>query len=222
MNHRIVHSLAAALAAGALAFPAGAHESHAAPAAAAPRATGASVPARVAATKAALRDLWIGHVFWVRSVVDARFSENAGQASAAEQQVVANARAIADSIAPFYGQEAADALFGLLAGHWKAISGYLDATRAGSKAGQDASFRALAANANEIAAFLAGANPNLPEQTLSGLLITHGGHHVQQIQQFAAGQFEAEAKTWGAMTEHMYVIADALAEAIAKQFPDKF
>jgi hypothetical protein len=42
------------------------------------------------------------------------------------------------------------------------------------------------------------------------------------VGEFKAKQYDAEAKTWAAMTQHMYVIADALAEGIAKQFPDKF
>ena len=185
-------------------------------------ATGATTSVTVADTRAALRDLWLGHVFWVRNVVDARFEGNANEAKVAEQQVVANAKAIAASIAPFYGQAAADQLFGLLAGHWGAISDYLDATRTRSKADQDAAFKQLLANADQIAAFLAGANPHLPVDTLRGLLTAHGSHHVQQIQQFQAGQFDLEAKTWAAMKDHMYVIADALAGGIAKQFPDKF
>jgi hypothetical protein len=185
-------------------------------------ATVATAAVTVADTQAALRDLWLGHVFWVRNVVDARFEGNANEAKVAEQQVVANAKAIAASIAPFYGQAAADQLFGLLAGHWGAISDYLDATRAGSKAGQDAAFKLLVRNADQISAFLGGANPYLPVDTLRGLLTAHGSHHVQQIQQFKAGQFDLEAKTWAAMKDHMYVIADALAGGIAKQFPDKF
>ena len=70
--------------------------------------------------------------------------------------------------------------------------------------------------------FLAGANPNLPVETLRGLLTAHGAHHIEQIKQLEAGQYQQEAATWAAMTRHMYVIADALAGAIAKQFPDKF
>lgn len=173
-------------------------------------------------TRAALRDLWLGHVFWVRNVVDARFEGNSAEAKAAEQQVVANAQAIAASIEPFYGQAASEQLFGLLAGHWGTISDYLDATRTASKAGQDAAFKQLLANADQIATFLSGANPNLPAETLRGLLTAHGSHHVQQIQQFKAGQYEQEARTWAAMKDHVYVIADALAGAIAKQFPDRF
>jgi hypothetical protein len=134
--------------------------------AAAPAASETCVPTKIADTKAALRDLWIGHVFWVRNVVDARFAGNAAAAKAAEQQVLANAQA--------------------------------------------------------IATFLSGANPYLPADTLRGLLLAHGGHHVQQIQQFQAKQYDEDAKTWAAMTAHMYVIADALAGGIARQFPDKF
>ena len=136
--------------------------------------------------------------------------------------MVANAKAIAASIEPFYGKAASEKLFTLLAGHWGAISDYLDATRANRKAGQDAAFKQLVANADEIAAFLGGANPNLPVDVLKGLLMAHVSHHVQQIGEFKAKQYDAEAKTWAAMTHHMYVIADALAEGIAKQFPDKF
>jgi hypothetical protein len=54
------------------------------------------------------------------------------------------------------------------------------------------------------------------------LLQAHGGHHLSQIQQLKAKQYADEAKTWAEMEVHMYVIADALTGAIAKQFPEKF
>ena len=187
--------------------------------AAAPAA--AATPA-VAATRASLRDLWVGHVFWVRNVVDARFAGHTTRAAAAEKEVVANAMAIAGSIEPFYGKPASDQLFTLLAGHWQAISAYLDGARAGDKAATDGAMAKLLANADAIAKFLSNANPNLPYDAVHGLLAAHGSHHVQQISQFKAGQWEAEAKTWAAMKDHMYVVADALADAIAKQFPERF
>lgn len=184
--------------------------------------TPATVSVKLVDTKDALRGLWFEHIFWVRNVVVARLAGNAGAARAAEAEVVANAKAIAGAVEPFYGKAASDQLFKLLAGHWGAISEYLDATRAGSKAQQDAAFTKLTANANEIAAFLAGANPHWPVATLRGLLTAHAAHHVQQIQQLHAGQYDAEARTWAAMASHMNVIADALAEGLAAQFPAKF
>jgi len=185
-------------------------------------AEAAAVPAKVAATQDALRDLWIGHVFWVRDVVVARLADDGKKAKAAEQQVVANARAIAGAIEPFYGTAASDQLFELLAGHWGAISDYLDATIADRDRRQDNAADALSANALDIAAFLSSANPNWPEETLRGLLAAHGAHHIQQIQQLHAEQYAEEAATWTAMKDHMYVIADALTAGLAKQFPEKF
>ena len=216
MKFQVSCLLAAAL---AMSLPAAAHEApHATPA----QDTPAVLPVKLTDTRAALRDLWIGHVFWVRNVVDARFEGDAAAAEAAERQVVANARAIAASIEPFYGKAASDQLFTLLAGHWGAIKGFLDAAHANDKAGEDKALQALLKNADEIAVFLGGANPNLPVDVLRGLLTAHGSHHVQQIHELRAKQFDAEAKTWAAMTQHMYVISDALADGIAKQFPDKF
>jgi hypothetical protein len=52
--------------------------------------------------------------------------------------------------------------------------------------------------------------------------MAHGGHHVQQNQQFAKNDAAGEARTWEAMKSHIYTISDALVGALAKQFPDKF
>lgn len=177
---------------------------------------------QVAQAAMAQRDLWIGHVFWVRNVVEETMAGRADAAKAAENQVVANAKQIAAAIEPFYGKAASEKLFSLLAGHYGAVKQYLDATMANSKAKQDAALKSATDNAGEIATFLSGANPNLPADTVRSLFVAHFGHHVQQIQQLHAKQFAQEAQTWEAMKNHMYVIADALAGALAKQFPDKF
>ncbi len=184
-------------------------------------ADGASESATLTATKAVLRDLWVGHVFWVRSVVVARFDGNAAAEAAAEAEVVANAKDLAASIEPFYGAEARDALFELLAGHYGAVKAYLDAA-SGDTGGEQAALDALLDNAAKLAGFLSTANPNWPEEELLELLQMHGGHHIGQIEHLAADEYAEEAEVWSAMTGHMYVIADALAEGLAAQFPDRF
>jgi hypothetical protein len=185
-------------------------------------APNAAVPAKVAATQAAERDLWVGHIFWVREVVRGLAEKNQAAADFAEKQVVANAKQLAGAIEPFYGKAAGDQLFKLLAGHYTAVKSHATATIAGDEAGAKKALAELTANANEIARFLSGANPNLPEATLKSLLAAHGGHHVQQNQQLAAHDMAGEARTWDAMKSHVYTLADALIAGIAKQFPDKF
>ena len=178
--------------------------------------------AKAVTTQAAERDLWLGHIFWVREVARGLAEKNQAAADLAEKQVVANAKGIAGSIEPFYGKAATDQLFKLLAGHYTAIKAHATATVAGDAAGAKKALGELTSNANELAKFLAGANPNLPEATLKSLLAAHGGHHVQQNQQLVARDFAAEARTWDAMKTHIYTISDALVGGIAKQFPDKF
>ena len=170
----------------------------------------------------ALRDLWIGHIFWVRNVVLTTSCQDEAAAKVAEEQVVANAKSIADAIIPFYGKDAADKLFGLLAGHWGAIKEYMNAAFKDDAAGKDAAIKKLQANADEIAGFLSSANPNWPKSVLSAALQAHGIHHVQQINAVQGKDFTAEARMWTAMKDHIYVIADTLAGGLVKQFPKKF
>ena len=96
------------------------------------------------------------------------------------------------------------------------------ATAASDAAGQSTATQSLTANAEEIAVFLSKANPNLPKEAVNGLLLAHGGHHIQQIQELKDRNYEAEAKTWQDMKAHMYQIADAMTDALAKQFAKRF
>jgi hypothetical protein len=177
-------------------------------------------PAKVAATKKAVEGLWIGHINAVRKVVVAEIAGTDTKVS--EGEVVTNAHAIADAIAGFYGKPAGDRLFTLLAGHYGAVKAYLDATVAKDAAKQSAATDKITANVGEIATFLSGANPNLPKDTVAEMFMMHGSHHISQIQELAAKDAAAEAKTQVQMKAHMIEIADALTDAIAKQFPEKF
>jgi hypothetical protein len=169
-----------------------------------------------------LRDLWVGHIFWVRNVVLATKYGEADAAKVAENKVVEDARAIADAIAPIYGKDASDKLFGLLAGHYGAIKDYMTAAFAGNTEAKGTAVEKIKKNAGEIATFLSSANPNWPKQTLVDLLMAHGAQHIAQIDQVNIKDFSAEAKTWDDMKKHIYMIADALAGGIVKQFPNKF
>ena len=171
--------------------------------------------------QAALRDLWHGHVMHTREYALAMHAHKPVAAKAAADAVVANAKQISDAVAGFYGKAAGTRMLELLGGHWGAVQALTDARAKGDNAAGDKATADLTANAGEIAKFLAGANPNLPEADVRGLLVAHGAHHLQQVQQIMAGDMRAEAQTWKAMQLHMDTIADALAGAIARQFPAK-
>jgi hypothetical protein len=172
--------------------------------------------------KLALRDLWTGHIFWVRNVVLTTKQGEKEAAKVAEEQVVQNAKELANSITPYYGKEASAKLFNLLAGHYGAIKDYMSAAYGGDKKAENLAADKLKKNAEVIAAFLSSANPNWPKETVLSLLVEHGGHHMAQIDAINAKNYSSEAQTWDAMKENVYVIADALADGIVKQFPKKF
>jgi hypothetical protein len=178
--------------------------------------------AKTSQTAAALRDLWVTHIFWVRNVSLATFDKNDLATKVAEQQVVANAQSIAATIEPFYGAAAKEAFLKLLAGHYGAVKAYLVATANGDDSAQATATQSLTSNAEEVAIFLSKASPYLPKDAVYGLLLAHGGHHIQQIQQLKDRRYDTEAQTWEDMKNHVYQIADATADALAKQFAAKF
>ena len=202
------------LAGPAVAHPAG----H--PADAAPAAASATAPA-APKLQATMRSLWHGHIVHARAYAKAVHAGHAAEATKAANDVVANAKQIANAVGGFYGDAAGKQMLTLLAGHWGAVKALTDARGKHDEATASKAMTDLTANAGEIATFLAGANPNLPEDTVRGLMLAHGAHHAQQIQQIMAGDATGEAASWKAMQAHMDTIADALAGAIAKQFPAK-
>src|SRR5690606_34828179 len=168
---------------------------------AATAAVPADAPAEVAAPQlqAAMRDLWHGHIVHARDYALAVKAGNDADAQAAADAVVGNAKQIAGAVAGFYGDAAGEGMLTLLAGHWGAVKALNDARADGNEAAASQAMTDLSTNAGEIAKFLAGANPNLPEDTVRALLLAHGAHHSQQIDLILAGDTEGEAAEWTAM-----------------------
>ena len=183
-------------------------------------------PAKVANLRMALRDLYINHIFWVRSlVISTRLGEKKA-VSEADEYGLENAKAIGLSISPFYGQAAGEKFSSLFVGHYSAVKKYMSAAFANGFRGnatlKKAALDALMQNAAEIAAFVSAANPNLPKATVNGLLVTHVQQHVMSIDAAAKKDWSREADMWDPMVKEIYALSDALADGIAKQFPDKF
>src|SRR3546814_13367333 len=83
----------------------------------------------------------------------------------------------------------------LLAGHWGAVKALTDTRMAKDEAGATKAMDDLKANAAAIARFLAGANPNLPEDTVYGLMLAHGAHHSAQIDLILSDDTAGEARS---------------------------
>ena len=190
------------------------------PAATPAPATAAAAPA-APQLHTAMRALWQGHVQHTRAYAIAVKGGNAQAAKKAADDVVSNAKSIANAVGGFYGTAAGEQMLTLLGGHWGGVKAMTDAEQAGDTAAVNKAMTDLTANADAIAKFLSGANPNLPDDAVRGLMMAHVAHHSAQIREIMSGDTQAEATTWKAMRAHMDVLADALAGGIAKQFPAK-
>lgn len=192
-------------------------------------AADAPAPAAAAATTApaapklhaAMRSLWQGHIHHTRDYALAVKAGDSAAANKAADEVVANAKQIANAVGGFYGAPAGEQMLTLLAGHWGGVKAMTDAEHAGDTAGVNKAMNDLTSNADAIAKFLSDANPNLPDSAVRSLMMTHVGHHAAQIREIMSGDTAGEAKTWAAMQSHMNAFADALSGGIAKQFPQK-
>jgi hypothetical protein len=180
-------------------------------------------PIRVAEMQQTLRNLWLGHIFLVQHVVLYNETKDSAERDAAEKEVVANAKQIASTFAPFYGEARSEKLFTLLTGHYAAVKEYSAATIAGNTRQQDAALAHFESNTGDIDVFFNGANPyHLPKGTVRGLIAAHVAHHILRINLYKKKDYAQLDATWPMMRQHVYLIADTLATALAKQFPDKF
>ena len=179
-------------------------------------------PVTAADLQAVLRDEWSRHLFWIRNVVLDNAKNDLRSRDFAEKAVATNAKDIARTFRPFYGEAASDRFYTLLTEHYDAVEAYSEATVAGNKSLQESARAKFTSNTDEIAAFLSGINPHLSKDAVRGLFATHVDHHVAQINKLQDKDYAGEEETWPVMEHHIYVIADALATAMVKQFPNKF
>jgi hypothetical protein len=105
---------------------------------------------------------------------DAKTPHNPEARDAAEEEVVANARQIASTMTPFYGEAAAAELYSLLDINYGAVKEHSEAIVTGNKRRQDAALTRLAPNADDIAVFLNSINPYLSHDHVRSLIAAHG------------------------------------------------
>ena len=185
-------------------------------------AAGDANPVRVAEMKQSFRDLWLGHIYWVQHAVLDSVKNSPAERDAVKKEVDANTKQIASMLIPFYGEARSQKFLTLLDINISAVREYSEATVAGNKSQQDATLARLESNSDEFGVFFSGINPHLKKDTIKGLIAAHGAHHVLQINQYKKKDYGKLEETWPMMRQHIYVIADTMTTALAKQFPSKF
>jgi len=183
----------------------------------------ATISVKLADTRAALRDLWIGHVFWVRNVVEARFDNNDAAAAAAERQVVANAHAIAGAIEPFYGKAAGDKLTAELRQHILIAADLVAAAKAGDQAKLADAQARWEQNANGIASVLNSVNPRFWKlATMKAEMHLHLALTTEEAVARLNADWKADVAAYDRIHRHILHMSDLLSAGLVKQFPKRF
>jgi hypothetical protein len=178
------------------------------------------------ATKAAdlrvlLNALEREHVHLATAATRAGFDGSAHfQASAGELDK--NSKALAAAVGSVYGAEAEKKFYDIWASHIGFFVDYTVAAKSGDKAGMDKAVQNLGGYVDAISTFLSQANPNLPKQAVADLVTEHVNLLKAAVDAHGARNFtESYAKEHQA-DEQIGTIANTLAGAIVKQYPEKF
>jgi hypothetical protein len=169
----------------------------------------------------ALRKLWADHVIWTREYIVAAVA-GTPDADAAAGRLLKNQEDIGAAVAGFYGDAAGERLTDLLKQHIMIAVDLVAAAKGGDQAAFAVHDGRWTANIREIAGFLAGANPNWPEQDVFDLLALHLKLTKDETVARLNGDWAADVRAFDDIFTEILVVADTLHDGLAAQFPDRF
>ncbi|MFN2521302.1 MAG: hypothetical protein ABR525_09675 [Candidatus Limnocylindria bacterium] len=147
---------------------------------------------------------------------------NSPDASAVSTSLDGNRADLASWVSQIYGAPAGAAFDALWQKHVKAYLDYVDGVANKDTAAKQKASDALLAGEHDLAKFLSGANPNLTEAGVDGVLAEHIRGLTGQVDAYAAQDYPKTYSLVRSAYAHMFVLGDALATAIAQQFPNEF
>ena len=167
-----------------------------------------------------MRRLWAEHVVWTRQyIVDAAASSPSTDATA--KRLLQNQDDIGNAVAVYYGSDAGAKLAGLLKQHILIAVDVVAAAKANDAAKLANADKRWHANAEDIAEFLSHANPNWPKQTLLTMLNEHLALTTQEATARLQQHWSDDIAAFDKVLTQAMMMADALSDGIAKQFPGK-
>ena len=169
----------------------------------------------------ALRKLWSDHVIWTRGYIVAAVAGRP-DADAAAGRLLANQEDIGAAVAGFYGKDAGDRLTELLKEHILIAVDLVAAARADDQAGFATHDARWTRNIETISKFLAGANPFWKEADVLDLLALHLKLTKDETVARITGDWAADVKAFDDIFTEILVLADAIHDGLAAQFPERF
>jgi hypothetical protein len=168
-----------------------------------------------------MRDLWVDHIVWTRQfIVDS--ASDLPSLNDTTNRLLKNQENIGNAIKPYYGDAAGNQLTDLLRSHILIAADLVNAAKAGNDSAVTDADERWSDNADEIAAFLADANPNWNEEELSDMLHDHLNVTRAEAVARLQGNYATDIEAFDAVHAQVMHMADALSDGIIAQFPQRF
>ena len=169
----------------------------------------------------AMRKLWEDHITYTRNYIISALADLEDTDKVAER-LLKNQDDIGNAIKPIYGDDAGKKLASLLRDHILVATEVVKAAKAVNNEELAKANKKWEANADDIATFLSGANPNWPRQDLVNMLYKHLELTTGEVVSRLKKDWVADIDYYDKGHVHMLMFADALTDGIVKQFPKKF
>ena len=179
-------------------------------------------PIPAAELRSKLNTLLQEHAYLAAGATNAALGGRQDEFQAAAGALDANSVDLSKAIGMVYGSGAEGAFLALWRKHIGFFVDYATGVATKDKAKQDKAVNDLVGYTQDFGAFLASANPNLPKAAVADLVKTHVLTLKDVVDAQGMGDQKKAYMALRAAAGHMMMIADPLASAIAKQFPEKF
>jgi len=190
-------------------------------------AEGKAMPAMInsnsaVALRMTMRKLWEDHItytsFYITSALAG--SDDAGKVA---ERLLKNQEDLGNAIKPVYGEAAGTKLTALLKEHILIAVDLVKAAKEGNKEATEAADKKWYKNGEDIAEFLSSANPkNWPKKALTEMMFAHLAVTKDAVVAKLNKDHAAAIAAYDKGHDHILMLADALADGIVKQFPEKF
>ena len=175
-----------------------------------------------AALRDAMRKLWEDHITWTRLFIVSAVADLPDK-GATTDRLLQNQVDIGNAIKPYYGDAAGEKLTALLKTHITTAAELVAAAKANDTAKMTDANKRWYTNADEIAAFLSGANPkSWPAAEMKQMMREHLDLTTAEAVAHLKGNWADDVAAYDKIHSQILQMADMLSAGIINQYPAKF
>jgi hypothetical protein len=169
-----------------------------------------------------MRKLWEDHIVWTRQFIVSAVADLPDTDTAASR-LLRNQDHIGNAIKPYFGNAAGEALSELLREHILIAADILSAAKSGDSAGVEEANARWHDNANEIADFLAAANPKQwSQEEMREMMAEHLEWTLAEAVARLNADWDSDVAAYDRVHRDILHMADMLSLGIIKRFPGRF